>query len=1442
MKFCDLTTAHHSLFSFSLARFLQHARQVMLVGSALLFATAVSAQSITVSGTTYNVAEVTESAIYQGRTYSLYTVFGCVGTCSSTSGEPQSELGPLLKAQEWYTGSSLNYAAAEAIASAMPTPSTISGPNGAKWLLFNTGFPSGFNTSTAAKWNNGGLVRGSGSSEGSLYYTISVPKVSISSSDNEIAVGGTKLLNVIVTSGATGLQLSDFSVQGGAVSALTDNGNGLYTVLFTHDGTSNSPSVSLGDNVVSIAATGVYNIDGAEANNTYQMQLPPPPITITLENVTVSGASGANNTFIIGDTVTVAWDNTATGDNNTNVNNVTVDFSRFGGGAAVVAENNSNIWTATYVVRSGSIDSNNAVINITVEIDGGIENRTLELVPLPLDNIAPSVVISSPRSVLNALESTRITFTFSEPPTDDFGLTNVVVSSGTLEETFVKDSLLDNVFYAVYTPDPNVETIATIEVPNGNYTDLAGNKGSGNSLNLTIDTLAPTLLVTSAESVLGANDETIITFSFSEPVIGFESGNVVVSNGSINNFNRVDSVGQLYQAVYTPAGQTQTEVFIGVENNTYTDVAGNPGLQAFVEIYVDNVAPELQIVAEKSWLKIDEVAALTLIFSEPPIDFDVNDINSTNGAISDLVVDAQDPSLYTAKFTPVEGFQGIATISVATASYTDAVGNFGRSAQLELVIDTSAPLLAITLMNPLVILEQSTMVLFEFSEVPVGFTADDVIVSQGELSNFVVDQSDARQYSAVYRAPSGIEGFVNIAVAAGSYTDDFGNLGVAAQASLAVDTIVPSVVISAADEIIKAGASTAISFEFSEAVQDFTLADVMVKGGTLAQLATTDAVTYTAVFTPQQEVETTARLAIDAGSYRDLAGNAGEAGTAEFLVDTIVPSLQISADDEVIIAGADTLVRFMFSEPPQVFGLSNITVAGGTLSEFTAINGNNSGFSALFTPATETETTAIITVAAGDYVDAAGNPGEAAELRLEVDTIVPTVTLVGPEGTVTTAFSVEIKFSENVTGLTVEDVYVTDGRATELSGEGANYTVVIDPTLGKKITVTIPAGVAEDRSGNLNIASNVFEVQAGSPAAEFEKYKEEIRAVVVDEAERSLRSAMNGNRRLVQNARDRFISGQQQLADCSNEQLSADQQRRCRNKLEASNGLPFAVNGQANSGTDQATAKGEFLQQSVDSGDEIRRLLFADFDYQKDDDATTATVSGKVAWEWLPSDNTLMAYFVGVDYAHSDISGSFDGDHDRHGLSAGVYAVHQLSEALYVDAYLSVGLGQNSLEMHNDVLALTSDYVTQSSTFGAALTGVIKRTNYEFWPELSVSYGRTWIGNIGFTGRAYGLVDDTLSLNAGHVTLATMILRPEIRLPLDDLSLDESALQLSFAPRVLCEWVQSNRDVSQCGIGSEVGFSGFSRNGLTTFNAKILADKLSDSSRSSIQLSIQHKF
>ncbi|WNN76535.1 S-layer homology domain-containing protein [Lysinibacillus capsici] len=67
-------------------------------------------------------------------------------------------------------------------------------------------------------------------------------------------------------------------------------------------------------------------------------------------------------------------------------------------------------------------------------------------------------------------------------------------------------------------------------------------------------------------------------------------------------------------------------------------------------------------------------------------------------------------------------------------------------------------------------------------------------------------------------------------------------------------------------------------------------------------------------------------------------------------------------------------------------------------------------------------------------------------------------------------------FSESVTGFTVDDMTVTNGNATSLSGSGATYTAQISPSADGAVKIKIPEKVVATSGGALNKASNELQI------------------------------------------------------------------------------------------------------------------------------------------------------------------------------------------------------------------------------------------------------------------------------------------------------------------------------------------------------------------------------
>jgi hypothetical protein len=58
----------------------------------------------------------------------------------------------------------------------------------------------------------------------------------------------------------------------------------------------------------------------------------------------------------------------------------------------------------------------------------------------------------------------------------------------------------------------------------------------------------------------------------------------------------------------------------------------------------------------------------------------------------------------------------------------------------------------------------------------------------------------------------------------------------------------------------------------------------------------------------------------------------------------------------------------------------------------------------------------------------------------------------------------------------------------------------------------------------------------------------------------------------------------------------------------------------------------------------------------------------------------------------------------------------------------------------------------------------------------------------------------------------------------------------------MCEQIKAATTEENCGGGAEVGFSGRSVDGLSSVSAKVMADRIGGSTKSSVQLSLEHRF
>jgi hypothetical protein len=182
-------------------------------------------------------------------------------------------------------------------------------------------------------------------------------------------------------------------------------------------------------------------------------------------------------------------------------------------------------------------------------------------------------------SSLTKGETATVTFKISEA-VRDFTASDVAVTNGTLSG-FAQDNA--QTYTAVFTPASGVEADAIIAVRAGAYTDVDGNTGSSAQTALKvdtrlIDTTRPGVTVSAGDTFLTKGEKALLTFKFSERILGFTASDVSATNGTLSGFTKLNDFE--FTASFTPSKSTSGKATITVAEASYRDDAANSGLGA----------------------------------------------------------------------------------------------------------------------------------------------------------------------------------------------------------------------------------------------------------------------------------------------------------------------------------------------------------------------------------------------------------------------------------------------------------------------------------------------------------------------------------------------------------------------------------------------------------------------------------------------------------------------------------------------------------------------------------------------------------------------------------------------------------------------------------------------------------------------------------------------
>jgi len=804
----------------------------------------------------------------------------------------------------------------------------------------------------------------------------------------------------------------------------------------------------------------------------------PPTITITADKTQLLAGQTTVVTFTVNEAVSdfVAADIKATGGTLGALTHVGVNSSGQDVYTAVFTPTAGS--TATSVITVGSGKFSDAANNFNT--DGDEANNTLML---PTNTVvgggtgflAPNSDSGTPGD--NVTNDDTPTITGKVPP----GSTASVNING-------KD------YPVTVNPDGSYSYTIPDGLPDGTYTPKikvtppgGGTPVESDGTPFTIDTTAPTILVSSDKTSLSTGQTATITFTLSEDSTDFTLADVTATGGTLSN---LQGSGKVYTATFTPSANSTTTSTVKVDNLKFSDAAGNFNVDGadtgvantnIVSMTTnttvpDTTAPTIAISADRSSLATGQTTLITFTLSEASSNFTAADVTLSSGALSGFAQSPTNPLVYTATYTPAAGSTATSVISVASNKFTDAAGNNnadGADANNTVSLPTNTtPGLVTGALDPKSdtgtpgdnkTLDNTPTI---SGTAPPGSEVEIVIPGQnGQPDTVVKGKADENGQYSINVPNSLTDGTytpqIKVTPPGGSTSNTDGT-------PFTIDTTAPTILVASDKTSLSAGQTATITFTLSEANSDFTQADIAVTGGTLSNWQGSGT-SYTATFTPTANSTTNSVIHVASDKFSDAAGNFNADGadtgvtntntvsmvTNTLPADTTPPTIVVARTNPTaaLKAGDTETITFTLSEASTSFNIGDIDTVGGMLSNFAAVPTSGTAatgytqYTATFTPtAGLANGSATVGVAAGKFADNAGNAnadtyvtGTGYEANNQVsltyntttpDTTPPTVAL-SRSGTGTLAAGgsevINIVLSEASKDFDLTDIVVTGG-------------------------------------------------------------------------------------------------------------------------------------------------------------------------------------------------------------------------------------------------------------------------------------------------------------------------------------------------------------------------------------------------------------------------------
>jgi len=709
----------------------------------------------------------------------------------------------------------------------------------------------------------------------------------------------------------------------------------------------------------------------------------------------------------------------------------------------------------------------------------GNTNLESEILNIIYDGTRPGVSLIS-RATANNQYPIPITIEFTEP-VSGLNINHLVVTGGGAKNLTGPDG---NKWYADI--EPSVQGAIYIDMPENCVVDAASNSNTA-AVQLTVNysSVRPTVVISSSESNPTNTNSIPVTIEFSDSVIGFEVGDLQITNASPANFNHVD--GKTYTLTLTPQsnGLITVDVPAGVaENSGNTNTAATQ-----FRITFDSIQPTAVLTTNSQSPTSSSSIPATITFSEKIKSFALTDLTRGNCDLDSLVeVVASRTWSFNIKPTPAAPPASVAvSLKLDAGKVEDLAGNTNPvSNEIKLVYDDSKPepVLASTAPEPTNI--KHIPVTLTFDRAVSGFALTDLVIVNGLAGN-LQELVIGKQWSFTVNA--GLEGAVTVDLPANRVLDAAGNgNATATQLLRTYNATRPGVVLTSSVTGPTNADTIPLTITFDKDISYFDLAYLVVDGGDKGNLLASSPVNrvWTASITPTI-TNGNITISLPANVATDSANNFNTAAVPLTIAyDKQSPTVTLTATPTAAIGQTPFDVTITFSEEVSGFLIDHIAVVNGTKGAALTTKTANRIWTLRVTPDSTGDVT--IDIPANSAIkDLVGNElaQPATQLVVVCDmspltaTIATSTEVLSP--TKVTPIPLVVTFNKSIQNLFLSNLSVTNATVSGLSqvpGEdGKKWSFNLTPSINTgTASVILPANRVKDLAGNFNETSNLFEI------------------------------------------------------------------------------------------------------------------------------------------------------------------------------------------------------------------------------------------------------------------------------------------------------------------------------------------------------------------------------